>query len=94
MAIHKNDRSFEKIFNEVTLDKIPMQYVNNVKLNLKDGSTILLQAEDIKNYQEPSEITAQHSDIKDMSIALDYQRIQKDISSDVKGIMNKLFKNR
>lgn len=94
MAIHKNDRSFEKIFNEVTLDKIPMQYVNNVKLNLKDGSTILLQAEDIKNYQEPSEITSQRSDIKDMSIALDYQRIQKDISSDVKGIMNKLFKNR
>ena len=48
MAIEKKDRSFDKIFDQVTLEKIPMDYVKQVKVNLIDGTTIDVDVESVR----------------------------------------------
>lgn len=92
MAIYRKDRSFDRIFEEVTLDKIPMDYVNNIKLTLKDGSSVILDKQDFEGYDEPHEFVNTRDDIRDISISLDYEKIKEDISSNINGMMTKLFK--
>lgn len=93
MAIHKKDRSFDRIFEQVTLDKIPMDYIHFVQINFEDGSTIELSTSDIQHLSDPSEIsgTQERTDIKDINISLDYERIKSDISFNVKKVLNKFF---
>ena len=40
MAISRKDRSFDKIFQEVTLGKVPMEYVFKMYISLMNGDTI------------------------------------------------------
>jgi len=93
MAIYRKDRSFDKIFEEVTLDKIPMDYVNDIKLTLKDGSTLILDPNDFAGYDQPHDFVNTRDDIRDISISLDYEKIKQDISSNINGMMTKLFKS-
>lgn len=93
MAIEKKDRSFDKIFEQVTLEKIPMDYVKQVKVNLIDGTTIDVDVESVRSYDDELDIITQlgRSDVTDVQIALDYESIKKDISEQVKLGLNKYF---
>jgi hypothetical protein len=94
MAIYKKDRSFDKIFEEVTLEKIPMDYVMQVRLCLHDGTIIDMDPDQFSHLDDPSQILGQvkfASDIKDVSISLDYESIKNDISNSVRHVFNNYF---
>ena len=94
MAIIRKDRSFDKIFDEVTLEKIPMNYILEVRLHLADGSSLDLDKEKVTHLNDPSEIMQMtgRTDVTDVAISLDYNLIKKDISRKVKGVLGTFFK--
>lgn len=94
MAIIRKDRSFDKIFDEVTLEKIPMHYILEVRLHLADGTSIDLDRSKVVHLSDPSEITQMvgRTDVTDVAISLDYENIKKDISNKVKGVLGTFFK--
>mgnify|MGYP003642361348 FL=1 len=94
MPIVRKDRSFDKIFDEVTLEKIPMNYILEVRLHLADGSCIDLDKSKVVHLSDPSEITQMvgRTDVTDVAISLDYETIKKDISNKVKGVLGTFFK--
>jgi hypothetical protein len=93
MAIERKDRSFDRIFEEVTLERIPMDYVMAVKVNLMDGSTIELDSSLIRDLNDEHDImqTLKRNDISDVQISLDYESIKTDVSNNVKKVLSNYF---
>lgn len=93
MAIERKDRSFDKIFDEVTLEKIPMNYIMEVRLHLQDGSVINLDKSKVVHLSDPSEIMEMtgRNDILDVAISLDYESIKKNIGTKVKNVLGTFF---
>lgn len=93
MAIERKDRSFDRIFEEVTLERIPMDYVMAVKVNLMDGSTIELDSSLIRDLNDEHDImqSLKRNDISDVQISLDYESIKTDVSNNVKKVLSNYF---
>ena len=93
MAIEKKDRSFDKIFDQVRLEKIPMDYVRQVKVNLIDGTVIDLELDSVRKFDDEADIVTSlgRSDVSDVQIQLDYESIKADISKQVKAGLSKYF---
>ena len=93
MPIHKKDRSFDKIFEQVSLDTIPMDYVQAVRVNLMDGSILELDKSQIQGLSSEKEIiqTLKRNDITDVQISLDYESIKSDVSNNVKKLLQQHF---
>ena len=53
MAIIRKDRSFDKIFDEVTLEKIPMNYLLEVRLHLADRTSLDLDKCKVVHLNDP-----------------------------------------
>ena len=56
MPIERKDRSFDKIFDEVTLEKIPMDYIKSVRIMLSDGSQIDMSKSELENLNSEHDI--------------------------------------
>ena len=93
MPIERKDRSFDKIFEQVSLDTIPMDYVQAVRVNLMDGSILELDASQIQGLNSEKEIvqTLKRNDITDVQISLDYESIKADVSNNVKRLLKQHF---
>lgn len=93
MAIQRKDRSFDKIFEQVSLEKVPMDYVLSVKIHLLNGHVVEVDREDLINFKDESEFAGgfKREDIADIAISLDYEGIKKDVSSTVTTILDNLF---
>ena len=93
MPIERKDRSFDKIFEQVSLDTIPMDYVQAVRVNLLDGSILELDASQIQGLSSEKEIvqTLKRNDITDVQISLDYESIKADVSNNVKRLLKQHF---
>ena len=95
MAISRKDRSFDKIFQEVTLGKVPMEYVFKMYISLMNGDTIeidrgtLLKVDDNPDADFLSGIDK--AEIKDIQLSIDYESIKKDVSGGVKKLMDIYF---
>jgi hypothetical protein len=89
MPIERKDRSFDRIFNEVEIKSVPPKYINEVKITLRDGSTILLSS-----MEEASEVTnaLDIEEIADISISLDYENVKKDVTKEINDILKQHFK--
>lgn len=95
MPIERKDRSFDKIFDEVTLDKIPMEYVQEVRVNLLDGSVIIIDKPQLQNLSSEDDIinNLKRNDIIDVQLSLDYESIKSDVSKNVQNVLSNYFKN-
>lgn len=93
MAIQRKDRSFDKIFDQVTLEKVPMDYVMGVKIHLLNGQIVEVDREDLDNFKDESEFSGgfKREDIADIAISLDYDAIKEDVSATVAAILDGLF---
>ena len=95
LAISRKDRSFDKIFQEVTLGKVPMEYVFKMYISLMNGDTIeidrstLLKVDDNPDADFLSGIDK--AEIKDIQLSIDYESIKKDVSGGVKKLMDIYF---
>jgi hypothetical protein len=94
MAIERKDRSFDKIFEEVSFERVPMDYVMSIKIYLLDGSVVELDREQLENVTDEAELLADISreNVSDISITLDYDSIKEDVGSTVKDVLGKMFK--
>lgn len=94
MPIERKDRSFEKIFSEVTLGKVPMEYVDSIKVTLIDGTEIELDQDYLSEIPADSEGSfgsIHKDDILDVAISLDYEAIKGDITREVTNFMSDFF---
>ena len=94
MAIERKDRSFDRIFNEVTLEKVPLAYVEKIIITTVDGDTITLSGDEVQSMTSESDILSAISnsnDIADIAIGLDYDSIKNDISKEVGIVLGTLF---
>jgi len=93
MSIERKDRSFDKIFEEVTFDRIPMDYVLYVKIHLKDGTIMTVSSEDLSTSSTEIDILGDISreDVLDISFSLDFESIKEDIGLTVDDVFEKMF---
>ena len=47
MPIERKDRSFDIIFDQVSLDHVPAEYILEINIELMDGSSVSMTKEDI-----------------------------------------------
>lgn len=91
MAIFRRDRSFSKIINEVDVESIPVHFIKRLKISLIDGSTIIIDHEDIQKVESIEALLIASdfaSDIVDMAIELDYDGIEEDVTDQVNRLLN------
>ena len=47
MPIERKDRSFDIIFDQVSLDHVPAEYILEINIELMDGSSVSMTKEDL-----------------------------------------------
>jgi hypothetical protein len=95
MAIERKDRSFDLIFDQVSMDHLPAEYLLEIVITTIDGK-IVLTREDIQDIENRgknimSEISEQ--DVLDISVKLDYELIKKDVTDGVGEFLGTYFDN-
>jgi len=93
MAIERKDRSFDQIFEEVSFERVPMDYINTLKIHLVDGSILDVSQEEIRAADNEMDLLEgiQRDDIADVAITLDYDSIKADVSSTVESVLRQYF---
>ena len=92
MAISRRDRSFSKIINEVDVDTIPVHFIKRLKLTLDDGSLYIIEQDEVQKASSVEELLmSMHiaNQLVDMSIELDYEGIELDVTEKVTNLLNK-----
>ena len=95
MPIERKDRSFDKIFDEVTLDKIPMDFISSVKITFTDGSNVEIEGIELKNINSEHDILKrfENEGVLDVAIQLDYAGIKQEVQSEVKNVLDQFVKD-
>tara|TARA_R110002074_G_scaffold110682_4_gene238135 strand:+ start:1540 stop:1833 length:294 start_codon:yes stop_codon:yes gene_type:complete len=93
MAIEQNDRSFSKIFNEVDIQTIPPKYIQAIVLTLSSGEKVEISDVMLDSIESAEDVFAgiEREDVTNVDIALDYEAIEYDVSTDVKSVLDGLF---
>lgn len=93
MAIERKDRSFDQIFDEVTFERVPMDYINTLKVHLTDGSVLDMTQEDIRGADNELDLLEgiEREEIADVAITLDYDSIKADVSATVESVLRGFF---
>lgn len=93
MAIERKDRSFNRIFDEISLGSIPKEYISQVRIMLSDGTEVQLTAEDLEEFDHNSFLfqNFKSDDMIDIAIQLDYDKVKLDVTKDVNAVLNTLF---
>jgi len=95
MAIERKDRSFDLIFDQVSMDHVPAEYIREIMVDLGTGERITLTKDDlllIKNKSADDIISALSVDnMSNISLKLDYEAIKSDVLRGVTGFLGKHF---
>jgi hypothetical protein len=95
VPIERKDRSFDKIFDEITLDKIPMDFIHTVKITFTDGSVTEISGIELQNLNSEHDILRrfENEGVVDVAIQLDYPAIKEEVQNEVKGVLEQFFKD-
>jgi len=95
MPIERKDRSFDLIFDQVSMDHIPAKYIKEIAVDLGTGERITLTKDDllmIKNKSADDIIAALTVDtMSNISLKLDYSAIKSDVLRGVTGFLGQHF---
>lgn len=96
MAIERKDRSFDQIFEEVSFERVPFDYVQTLKIHMVDGSVLDVSEDEIRNADNELELfkNISRDEIADVAITLDYDSIKEDVSNTVKGVLASFFDDK
>ena len=100
MPIERKDRSFDLIFDQVTMDQVPADYIEEVHIHMLSGETVTLTKEDlllIRNSPDTKEdiiSTLIRDDMSEISLKLDYDAIKSDVLSGVTNFLGKYFDDK
>lgn len=97
MPIERKDRSFDLIFDQVSMDQVPANYIEEVVIHMQSGEQIVLTKEDlmlIRNNGDTREdiiSTLVRDDMSDIALKLDYDAIKSDVEDGVMNFLGKYF---
>jgi hypothetical protein len=95
MPIRKKDRSFDDILNDVVMSEVPVQYISEITVILRDGRTLTFAAEDIndmdnvKNILERKGLEDYSKLIADVQITMDSQKLKENVTGFVSALLEK-----
>lgn len=95
MPIRKKDRSFDDILNDVIMSEVPVQYISEITVILRDGRTLTFQASDIsdmdnvKNILERKGLEEYSKLIADVQITMDSQKLKENVTGFVSALLEK-----
>jgi hypothetical protein len=95
MPIERKDRSFDIIFDQVSLDHVPAEYILEIIIELMDGSSISMTKEDLIEIERSGKDIVSHlmkDDIKDIQVKIDFELVKSDVQNGVGGFLGKYFK--
>ena len=81
-----------EIFKSVTLNALPMTYVDVITIHFKDGPSweIVLDHTKIKNIKQLSDIFVEYKNyIKDVNITINGTKIRHDVEKSIKKLLRK-----
>lgn len=91
MAIFRRDRSFSKIINEVDVESIPVHFIKRLKITLFDGTIITIDRDELQKVESIESLLMSSNfvhEMMDMSIELDYDGIEEDVTDQVNRLLN------
>lgn len=91
MPIEKNDRSFDRIFDEVELIKVPPQYIESVLVTFSTEET--LEFDSIEHATEVIKNLEEGLGVLDISVRLDHDLIRDEVTTEIKTALGKFFKD-
>ena len=71
MPIERKDRSFDIIFDQVSLDHVPAEYILEIIIELQDGKIVTMTKEDLIRIEKSGQDVVNHimkEDIKDIKL--------------------------
>ena len=100
MPIERKDRSVDLIFDQVSMDQVPADYIQEVHIYMLSGDTVVLTKEDLlllRNSPDTKEdiITALiNDDMSEINLKLDYDAIKSDVLNGVTNFLGKYFDDK
>tara|TARA_R110000782_G_scaffold50549_6_gene109512 strand:+ start:716 stop:1051 length:336 start_codon:yes stop_codon:yes gene_type:complete len=100
MPIHKRDRSFQKIVDQVDIDNIPAEFIHSMSLILENGDSIVFEGADLAEIEEDNifsflmsavhELSEDYgSPVTDLQVVIDYKELEKQVRTMTSKILNK-----
>ena len=95
MPIRKKDRSFDDILNDVIMSEVPVQYIAEITVILRDGRTLTFESSDIndmdnvKNILERKGLEEYSKLIADVQITMDSQKLKENVTGFVSALLEK-----
>jgi hypothetical protein len=92
MAIHKKDRKFSKIMDDVELETIPAGFVKKLTITLEDDSEINIDREDLEEVDtlESFLVNMDFGDeVANIRVELDFTEIERLVTENVRSIFDK-----
>ena len=87
----ENDRSFDKIFDEVELIKVPPQYIESVLVTFSTEET--LEFDSLEHATEVIKNLEEGLGVLDISVRLDHDLIRDEVTTEIKAALGKFFKD-
>ena len=79
MPIERKDRSFDIIFDQVSLDHVPAEYILEIIIELQDGKSVTMTKEDLIRIEKSGQDVVNHimkEDIKDIQVKIDFELVK------------------
>jgi hypothetical protein len=95
MPIERKDRSFDIIFDQVSLDHVPAEYILEIIIELIDGKQVTMTKDDLVRIEKDGKDifnTIIKEDIKDIQVKIDFELVKSDVLNGVGGFLGKYFK--
>lgn len=100
MPIHKRDRSFQNILRDANIDEIPVEFIERLVLVLENGDRVIFEGEDLQDVDEPNIVLFimsavedlgedYGSPVSDIEIIIDYNKLEDQINSLTKNLLDK-----
>lgn len=100
MAIYHRERHFQSIINDLDVETIPIRFIKDVTCDLRDGTTVVLQQEDLKGKSLTSRnIEAIVKDLdffdmlEDLKIRIDFEKVEVDVVREVSDLLDQKDQN-
>jgi hypothetical protein len=91
MPIEKNDRSFDKIFDEVDLINVPSKYILSVLVTFTSNES--LEFESLEHATSVIQSLDDSIGVLDISVKLDHDTIRDEVTTEIKNKLGQFFKD-
>jgi len=99
MPIHKRDRNFQKIVNELEIKSVPTEFVQQLTLVCENGDRITFEDETIQTFQDEKDFISAmiklvednddlQSKIIDVEIVINYKKLEENIGNLTKQLLD------